>query len=284
MSDTEPTTGTGTNAGARTGGRAATGTGPDTARAAAGLRLVADGTAHLLRTVAELRPEAVTGPSALPGWTRGHVLTHLARNADSLVNLLDGARTGRDIPQYASPAARDQGIEDGAARPLDLQLADLHESAERFTLAAAALDDAAWSTEVRHRTGYVFGAFEIPWRRLIEVEYHHVDLDAGYTPAHWPERFAVVEFHRLTAALDSAAGPPALLLVSDDTADRARVGTGHDSPGGDTDGTALTVEGPVRALTAWLSGRSDGDGLQVHRAGVQFPDARTALPKLPPMG
>ncbi|MFC8451203.1 maleylpyruvate isomerase family mycothiol-dependent enzyme [Kitasatospora sp. NPDC057223] len=295
MSDTEPTARTGAGAGAEagpgTGANAATSAGTGTARAAAGLRLVADATAHLLRSVAELPPEAVAGPSALPGWTRGHVLTHLARNADSLVNLLDGARTGRDIPQYATPEARDQDIEDGAPRPLDLQLADLHESAERFTMAAAALDDAAWGAEVRHRAGYVFGAFEIPWRRLVEVEYHHVDLDAGYTPAHWPERFAVVEFHRLTAALDSRAGLPALLLVSDDTADRAHTGTAHVTPGTPAtpdgaagDDTALTVEGPVRALTAWLSGRSDGDGLQVHRAGVQLADARTALPKLPPMG
>ncbi|MFD0349540.1 hypothetical protein ACFQ0M_32980 [Kitasatospora aburaviensis] len=36
---------------------------------------------------------------------------------------------------------------------------------------------------------------------------------------------------------------------------------------------ALTVEGPVRALLAWLSGRSDGDGLR------RAPDA--ALPQLP---
>ena len=27
-------------------------------------------------------------PSLLPGWSRGHVLTHLARNADAMVNLL----------------------------------------------------------------------------------------------------------------------------------------------------------------------------------------------------
>lgn len=44
------------------------------------------------------------------------------------------------------------------------------------------------------------------------------------------------------------------------------------------------VEGPIRALTAWLSGRSDGDGLQVHQGGAQLADPRTALPKLPPMG
>jgi uncharacterized damage-inducible protein DinB len=35
-------------------------------------------------------------PSLLPGWSVGHVLSHLARNADSYVNLLQGR------PQYES--------------------------------------------------------------------------------------------------------------------------------------------------------------------------------------
>ena len=252
-------------------------TAANAASAAAGLRMVTAGTEHLLHTVAALAPEAVAGPSALPGWSRGHVLTHLARNADSLVNLLTGARTGRDIPQYVSPEARDQGIEDGAPRPVDVQLADLRESAERFTEAAATLGDGDWSAEVRHRNGYVFPARDITWKRLVEVEYHHVDLAAGYTPAHWPEGFARAEFQRLTAGLAGAAGLPGILLTADDTEDTARIGDPDGEPG-------LTVEGPVRALTAWLSGRSDGDGLQVHRAGVQLTDARTALPELPPMG
>ncbi|MEV0474381.1 maleylpyruvate isomerase N-terminal domain-containing protein, partial [Streptomyces prunicolor] len=29
---------------------------------------------------------SVAEPSRLPGWSRGHVLAHLARNADALVN------------------------------------------------------------------------------------------------------------------------------------------------------------------------------------------------------
>ncbi|MFE6866855.1 maleylpyruvate isomerase family mycothiol-dependent enzyme [Kitasatospora sp. NPDC057692] len=236
------------------------------ATAARYLALVEEATRHLLHTVGELKPAAVAEPSALPGWTRGHVLAHLARNADSLVNLLDGARTGTDIPQYPSEEARDRGIEEGAPRPAEVQLADLRDSGARFAAAAALLPAGAWAAEVRHRSGLLFPAREIPWRRLMEVEYHHVDLDAGYTPAHWPAEFACAEFRRLADRL-SGADLPAVELFAEDTAERAVIGTGT---------PVLAVEGPVRALLAWLSGRADGDGLR------RTPD--TALPVLPPLG
>ncbi|MFC5666249.1 maleylpyruvate isomerase family mycothiol-dependent enzyme [Kitasatospora misakiensis] len=240
-------------------------TDPQTA-AASWLSQVEESTRHLLHTVAELKPEAVAEPSALPGWTRGHVLAHLARNADSLVNLLNGARTGTDIPQYASNEVRDQDIERDAPRPLDVQLADLRASDDRFTAAAALLPPEAWSASVRHRTGYTFPAADIPWKRLMEVEYHHVDLDAGYTPAHWPEAFATAEFRRLAAKL-AGADLPAVELLAEDTGDTGLIGTGE---------PVLTVRGPVRALLAWLSGRSTGADL------ARTPD--TALPRLPPLG
>lgn len=245
--------------------------------AAATLRTVATSTEHLLHTAGELAPDAVDAPSALPGWTRGHVLTHLARNADSLVNLLQGARTGEDIPQYASSAARDQAIEQGAPRPLAEQLTDLREASARLAEAAATLPAEAWLAPLKHRFGYTFPAYQVPWKRLAELEYHHVDLAAGYTPAHWPADFASVEFGKLAQQFAELPGFPGAELVSDDTPDRARLGGGEGAPD-------LVVEGPIRALTAWLSGRSDGDGLQVHQGGAQLADPRTALPKLPPMG
>ncbi|MEV7596648.1 maleylpyruvate isomerase family mycothiol-dependent enzyme [Kitasatospora sp. NPDC089797] len=234
--------------------------------AAERLVLVEDSTAALLETVAGLAPEAVTGPSALPGWTRGHVLAHLSRNADSLVNLLTGARTRTDVPQYASEQARDQGIADGAGRPLDAQLADLRDSHRRFLAAVALMTDEDWAAEVRHRSGAVFPACDVVWKRLGELEYHLVDLDGGYAPARWPEAFAVTEFHALADRLHGTA-LPAVELVAEDTGDRRPIGTGE---------PALTVRGPLRELLAWLSGRSDGAGL------ARTPD--TALPPLPPLG
>lgn len=243
-------------------------TDPQSAAAVAAerLSLVRESTRTMLETVSGLRPESVPEPSALPGWTRGHVLAHLARNADSLVNLLTGTRTGTDIPQYASEQAREQGIQDGAGRPLEAQLADLRESHERFAAAAALMTGEDWAADVRHRSGAVFPAVDLVWKRLGELEYHLVDLGAEYGPERWPEVFAVTEFHNLAARLHGT-DLPAVELVAEDTGDLGLIGTGD---------PAQTVRGSVRALLAWLSGRSDGADLK------RTPD--TALPQLPPLG
>ncbi|BAJ31306.1 MULTISPECIES: maleylpyruvate isomerase family mycothiol-dependent enzyme [Kitasatospora] len=252
-------------------------TSPEAAAEAAAeqLRATAESTELLLHTLAELEPAAVGEPSALPGWTRGHVLAHLARNADSLVNLLTGARTGTDVPQYATPESRDADIEAGAGRPLAEQLADVRDSQRRFLAAAALLAPEDWTAPVTHRSGHVFPAWQIPAKRLAELEYHHVDLNAGYTPAHWPEPFAIAEFRRLGERFAAEPGLPGVLLVAEDAGLEARIGGGP---------AELTAEGPVRALTGWLSGRSNGDGLQVHRGDEGLVDPRAALPPLPPMG
>src|SRR5437867_2834331 len=65
------------------------------------LASVRDASERLLTAIAKLDNAAVTESSRLPGWTRGHVLAHLARNADALVNVLEGR------PMYVSGNARD---------------------------------------------------------------------------------------------------------------------------------------------------------------------------------
>ena len=59
------------------------------------------------------------------------MLAHLSRNADALVNVLQGR------PMYADSETRDRDIERDAPRPLAEQLADLRETAARFLAAAA---------------------------------------------------------------------------------------------------------------------------------------------------
>ena len=93
---------------------------------------VGGATDRLLATAAQLTDEQVKAPSLLPGWSRGHVLTHLARNADGLRNLLIWARTGVPTPQYASPQARDAAIAAGADRTAAEQAADIRDSAAAF--------------------------------------------------------------------------------------------------------------------------------------------------------
>src|SRR5262249_36652575 len=135
------------------------------------------------------RDGAPAAPSLLPGWSRGHVLTHLARNADGMINLLQWARTGVETPMYASAESRSADIEAGAGRPAADLAADVRESAAALAPAAASMPDDAWTAQVRALNGPPFPALGVLERRLSEVEIHHVDVAAGYSPADWPEYF-----------------------------------------------------------------------------------------------
>jgi maleylpyruvate isomerase len=150
-------------------------------------------TRRLLRTVDGLSDDDVRQPSRLPGWTRGHVLTHLARGAEALGNLLEWARTGVPTTAYASQQARDEAIERGAGRDVDELRADVTTAAEKFRAAAVTLPGDAWQRRVRALHYPEFPAFQLLVRRLVEVELHHVDLAAGYGPGDWPDRFAGME-------------------------------------------------------------------------------------------
>jgi maleylpyruvate isomerase len=207
-------------------------------------------TDRLLRTASALDDAAVAGPSLLPGWTRGHVLTHVARNADAYVNLLHWARTGERTPAYASTEARNADIEAGAPRPQAAQLDDLRAAVARFAGAAAELPAPAWAVSVEKSGGRRATAAKLVWDRLREVEVHHVDLDAGYTPADWPEAFSQ---HLLREVVNDLKSPD-LVLRPD--------GLGHDLVIGSASG-APVVAGPAYALAAWLAGRSVGKELRV---------------------
>src|SRR5512141_2387519 len=78
------------------------------------LDAVDEQTAAVLRTARSL--DDVHAPSLCAGWTRGHVLTHLARNADGLAALVRSAVDGTGETMYRSDESRDADIEAGADR------------------------------------------------------------------------------------------------------------------------------------------------------------------------
>ncbi|GAA3494245.1 maleylpyruvate isomerase family mycothiol-dependent enzyme [Streptomyces prasinosporus] len=215
-------------------------------------------TERLLSAVDALDDAAVTQSSRLPGWTRGHVLAHLARNADALVNVLQGR------PMYVSGEARDADIAQGAPRPLGEQLADVRESAERFRAACAAPAD--WSRTVELRNGVTDRAARVPFRRWIEVELHHVDLGIGYELEDLPAEFVEREIDFLARRFAGHRDVPATDLTADDGRSW--------STGGGAGGGPVAVGGAAADLLGWLAGRRDGYGLEV-KGG--------ALPALPPL-
>jgi maleylpyruvate isomerase len=206
-------------------------------------------TEGLLRRAEALDDGAVAAPSLLPGWTRGHVLTHLARQADAMTNLLAWARTGVETPAYPSAAARAEGIEAGAGRPLAAQIADLREAHERMADAAAAMPAEAWAFHIPGRNQL---AAALPWVRLREVEVHHVDLGTGYTPTDWTDAFALRLLREIVR--DAPADAPAMVLRPYGIDHPLTIGGAGDTP---------VVGGPTRALAAWLTGRGDGAELTV---------------------
>ena len=232
----------------------------DPAGAAASLReMVEAATDLLLRSAEGVSDQQARQPSLLPGWSRGHLLTHVARNADSLRNLLVWARTGVETPQYSHPGERAEGIADGAGRSSAELLADLVASAAALDAEAAFLPDTAWAAQVRKLNGDAHPAWFILWRRLTEVEFHHIDLDMGYTAADWPQPFAT---YGLTQVAADFTGPhsAAVLLRSSDAPVVVQIGPAGDRP-------VCTVTGPVRPLLAWLAGRSSGSGLTAEPPG-----------------
>ncbi|MEY9894021.1 maleylpyruvate isomerase [Catenulispora sp. MAP12-49] len=241
--------------------------------AAADLEQITEATAHLLDTVADMTDEDLRGPSLCDGWTRGHVLAHIARNADGLSNMLNSAATGEVTPMYASDDKRNADIEAGSSRPVAEQLADLRESAGRFAAAFAAAQAAGnWNAPVQRTPGAAgYPAYQVPAKRLGEVLIHHVDLDLDFTPAHWSDAFTDQWFADTLARFQTRADFPALRL----DAEEEDVVYGVKAAPEDTG--VVVVRGPKRALLAWLLGRASGDGLvAVIPAGGRGP-----LPKLP---
>ncbi|EMD22695.1 maleylpyruvate isomerase N-terminal domain-containing protein [Amycolatopsis azurea] len=198
---------------------------------------------------------AVRAPSALPGWARAHLMSHVARNADALGNLLNWAKTGVETPMYATATARDEGIEAGAARSAEEIVADVVDSGERFTDLAASLPDDAWTGEARDRLGRTMTGEGVLGKRLSEASIHLVDLDFGYdfarVAALLGSEFEVVVSIAIASYGD---GLPAVLLVAvgdDGTRREWRMGTGD----------AVKVTGSPGDVLAWITGRGDGSTL-----------------------
>jgi len=146
--------------------------------------------ARVFERLEKVNDRVLAGPSRLPGWTVGHVLTHLARNADSFVNMLEAAGVGHSVPQY--PGGREQragDIEAGATRSAAACVNDVRRSAERLELVFAEATSTMWEGFGVGWDGQPTPCRKIPFRRWKEVEIHHVDLGLGYEAEDWPADF-----------------------------------------------------------------------------------------------
>lgn len=210
-------------------------------------RWTRNGTTLLLASAADLDEAALGAPSALPGWTRRHLLAHVAANAEALGNLVHWAATGEPTPMYSSPEDRAAGIERGAALPADGLSAWLRRSAAALEEAMTALSDEQWHAPVKTAQGRTVPATEVPWLRAREVYVHGVDLATGLSFAETPAGFRTALCDEVVAKRSTAQAPGAwLVLEAVDTGGRWEL------PG---DRDAVRLSGPLAEITAYLTGR-----------------------------
>lgn len=203
-------------------------------------RLKMAATKRLLGDTIAISDSDWLGPTTLPGWTRAHVATHLARNADVL---------RRYVTRLASrpELERDdivQDLEAGSRRsPLELQI-DLDTSSGLLNDAFDQLTPEKWATPL-HGSLDGLTASDLPMLRLNEVVLHHVDLDCGFVFGDIDVKVAELLLSwNLYRRVDLVTGPGIALITS--TGNVHRVGSG---PG------VSEVSGSDANLLGWLTGR-----------------------------
>jgi len=216
-----------------------------------------EGTVRLLAAVAGLTDDDLRAPSRLPGWTRAHVVGHVARNAEALTRLASWARTGVETPMYADAEHRSTEIERSATLPASTLRDDLANTAAQLDDTLSALTAQQWWAGVRSALGRAIPAAEVPWMRVREVWLHRVDLDTGAAVADAPAGVLDLLLDDVTATLTAKDGCPPVVL---EATDRDRRWTlGPDVADAGTAGAA-TVSDDAAGLVAWITGRADHPG------------------------
>jgi len=193
-------------------------------------------TAHrrFVAAVSGLSPDELATATVLPGWTRAHVIAHVADAGRAFATLTEAALRGETVALFPGGVAeRDEIIEKLALSP-DL-MTHLSDGIARLEAAWELCGPADWARPVRFRNGDLAGTVYARWR---EVWIHLVDCAVSVTPADWPVELA-------THAID--------FLLSRVPAGVALVATDVDHRWGPLSGERLS--GTVRDLAAWAAGR-----------------------------
>lgn len=204
------------------------------------------GTEHLLTVVASLSDGEFGGESRLPGWSKAHVIGHVARNAEALARLATWARTGAETPMYADRAQRAAEIEESAVQPPHVLRASLATTADLLDAALGRLAPDHWTATVRSALGREIPAAEIPWMRIREVWLHAVDLTGDAAVHEIPDGVVDLLLDDVCAGLSTKENCPDVTVAPTDRAAVWRLGPGE---------PRTVARGSAAELVGWLTGR-----------------------------
>jgi len=219
-----------------------------------------EATQSLLGDTIAITDEQWAEPSHLPGWTRAHVATHIARNADAFVRVMGQMRSGKPTSMYESAAQARQDIERGSERSaLELQV-DLDASAGRLHSHLKELMSMPPDRMVQLSPTRVERLDRLPLARLNEVVLHHIDLDVGFTYLDIGGQVAAWLLEYNAHRIGRNAKYPAIRINSESGVTAVVGGVGRVTLVTDTD----------NFLLAWLTGRLPPE--QTNRLLPYLPD------------
>ncbi|MBM9468137.1 maleylpyruvate isomerase family mycothiol-dependent enzyme [Nakamurella leprariae] len=217
------------------------------------------GQASFSRALNEVRNDRLATPSALPGWSRAHVIAHVGYNARGINRLVDWAGTGIETPMYPDPAARAAEIALGAT----LSGRALRHLSDH---AAIALDVAwrdlpadRWTHPVRTALGRIVPVSETVWMRTRETWLHAVDLDTGARLVDIPARVAsrlLTDVLTTWSSRDADGREVRFVLEATDSGEIFAAADAAAS------GRAVTLRGRRADLLGWATGRPAGPVLR----------------------
>lgn len=217
---------------------------------------------HTSRLVANARAvDDIAAPSLCEGWSRDHVLNHLARNAEALSRLVGSAVDGTGETMYDSPEQRDLDIDAGVGRPPEVVVSEVEETAKPLSADLARITDEHRDI-VLERTpgGPTFKGGMLTFMRLREVVYHHVDLDLGFGFDNLDGDLQVLFIENELKRQQGTPTPPSVTIRSDE-GDLWTIGDGE-----------ADVEGSRGGILRWLA-RQDASGVR----GEAVPDLTAGL-------
>src|SRR5713226_10506500 len=138
-----------------------------------------EGHRYFLARLAQARDDELSAPSALPGWTGRHILSHVGPNARAVGRLAHWAATGEPTPMYWGPTARAAEIALGARWDPDRLRSFVEVEQDALAAAFEKLDVEHWGNEVVTAQGRHVTAAALPWLRTRELWVHATDLYDG---------------------------------------------------------------------------------------------------------
>jgi maleylpyruvate isomerase len=196
--------------------------------------------ARLNTLLADLDEDSARADSGLPGWSRGHVITHIANFSEAMTRQVEEALQGRLVEVYdGGRPARDAAIEAGAHRPAAELTTHLTQATTALLAAWDKVGPDDWSRPILHRNSNLEAGLNATWR---ELTIHTTDLDLGSTPTDWSPEFCLhlLDFLRPR----TPDGIHLILQANDGTTWES--GTGEDR----------VLTGTLTDLTAWYAGRT----------------------------